>query len=99
MNIREQARFHTRQMVMMLLILVGFAVYAALLLPDRALGSSTQSYLEVVVEPGDTLWGIATEYNQEGRDVRELLYAIRKVNGLKGEPLQVGDVLIVPTSW
>ena len=38
---------------------------------------------EYIVQPGDTLWGIATEYAPKGMDKREYIFNIRKDNGLE----------------
>lgn len=49
----------------------------------------------VVVQPGDTLWGIAGEHAPEGSDVRVYVDALIEVNGLEG-PLQAGTRLRLP---
>lgn len=52
--------------------------------------------IEVVVQPGDTLWGLAREY-APSRDPRETIYIIRGANdGLDPGRLQPGDVVLVP---
>lgn len=43
----------------------------------------------VVVQPGDTLWGIAAENAPPGSDVRAYVDALIELNGLEG-PLQAG---------
>ncbi len=43
----------------------------------------------VVVQPGDTLWGIAGEHAPPGTDVRAYVGALIELNGLEG-PLQAG---------
>ena len=53
--------------------------------------------IEVVVQPGDTLWGLAREYAPV-LDPREAVYIIRGANdGLDPGRLQPGDVVLVPT--
>jgi hypothetical protein len=47
---------------------------------------------EYIVQPGDTLWSIATEIAPD-RDPREVVDALRAANG--GPELEVGDRLIV----
>ncbi len=52
--------------------------------------------VEVVVRPGDTLWGLARQY-APSMDPREAIYIIRGANdGLDPGRLQPGDVLLVP---
>jgi LysM repeat protein len=49
-----------------------------------------------VVEPGDTLWSIATSVSGTDRDVRAVVDEIRQVNGLVGADLVPGQVLTLP---
>jgi LysM repeat protein len=49
----------------------------------------------VTVQPGDTLWGIASSVDP-GADPRALIAEIRDVNGLAQSGLTPGQVLQVP---
>lgn len=52
--------------------------------------------VSVVVQPGDTLWGLAREY-APSRDPREIIYIMRGANdGIDPGRLQPGDVVLVP---
>jgi LysM repeat protein len=58
---------------------------------------NTSSSIEVVVEPGDTLWRIADQYNEQaGMSVNELLFYIQKENQLQSAIIQPGDHIIIP---
>jgi len=50
----------------------------------------------VVVQPGDTLWGVAEEYGPAHEDVRSIVYRIKQVNRLDTSLIHPGDVLLVP---
>ncbi|MGZ9584163.1 LysM peptidoglycan-binding domain-containing protein [Paenibacillus marinisediminis] len=52
----------------------------------------------VIVQPGDTLWGIAAAYlpADNNYDIREYIQDIMKHNGMKASNLQAGDVIEVP---
>lgn len=53
--------------------------------------------VEIVVRPGDTLWGLARQY-APSMDPREAVYIIRTANGgLDPGRLQPGDVVLVPS--
>ena len=53
--------------------------------------------VSVVVQPGDTLWGLAREY-APSRDPREAVYIIRGANdGIDPGRLQPGDVVLIPS--
>ena len=47
------------------------------------------------VHPGDTLWEIAAE-TSSGRDVRDVILDIERLNGLDGAPLQPGQRIALP---
>jgi nucleoid-associated protein YgaU len=49
----------------------------------------------VVVQPGDTLWSIATSLDGDG-DVRAVVDEIQELNGLAGAELVPGQVLQLP---
>lgn len=48
-----------------------------------------------VVQPGDTLWSIATRL-QTGRDPRQVVDAVARRNGLQDASLVPGQVLVLP---
>jgi nucleoid-associated protein YgaU len=49
----------------------------------------------VVVQPGDTLWSIATSLDGDG-DVRAVVDQIQELNGLNGATLVPGQTLLLP---
>ena len=48
-----------------------------------------------VVQPGETLWGIARTYGPSGGDPRRFVYRLEKMNDLSG-PLLAGQVVRLP---
>lgn len=48
------------------------------------------------VQPGDTLWAIASARTAPGTDVRETLQRIKEFNGLRGSTIHPGQVLLIP---
>ncbi len=57
--------------------------------------SSAASTRTVVVEEGDTLWGIASR-TAHGRDVREVVHKLEELNALAGPELVEGQRIVVP---
>lgn len=49
-----------------------------------------------VVQPGDTLWTLASRYTPTGGDVWATVHLIRDLNDLDGSLLYTGDQLEVP---
>lgn len=56
--------------------------------------------IEIQVEKGDTLWGIAQEINttvfNHDYDVRHLIYAIEEANSLDNAIIHPGQILVIP---
>ncbi|TMD95563.1 MAG: LysM peptidoglycan-binding domain-containing protein [Chloroflexi bacterium] len=60
-----------------------------------ARGSSDTAFTTVVVQPGDTLWSIASDH-YPGDDVRIRVQDIEQANGLRGPAIEVGQSLKLP---
>jgi len=60
-----------------------------------AVHGDTRPATTVVVQPGDTLWSIASEH-YPADDVRIRVQDIEQANGLQGSQLEVGQSLRLP---
>ena len=58
-------------------------------------GDTATTVTTVVVQPGDTLWAIATAHYPDA-DPRERVDAIEQLNGLAGPQIEAGEVLRLP---
>lgn len=82
------------------LIVISTVVVALVLL----LASSVQATPELLetadykVQHGDNLWEIADDFTPEGRDVRNTIAAIKRLNDLDSSIIQPGQLLEVPVS-
>lgn len=64
----------------------------------HASGLDEESYVQVTVKSGDTLWSLAKEHGPRGRDIRETIDRIRRINGLDDRAsLRPGEQLTIPT--
>ena len=63
---------------------------------NRADGLTEQQYLQIQVEPGDTLWAIAEEYMPDSMDRRESVHLISQVNDTSASELYPGQILDIP---
>lgn len=65
-------------------------------LSHSALGAGASSAPQtVVVQPGDTIWSIASSHYKDG-DLRERVYAIEQLNHLDGPTIAAGEELQIP---
>jgi len=76
--------------LLLALLLGGAALAAAGNPPGTASGLPT-----VVVEQGDTLWGIATRHAPD-RDPVATMAEIRRLNDLRGSRIETGQELVLP---
>lgn len=74
--------------VVLFLLLAGFS--------GLAQSSDNAQQLEVVVEPGDTLWQLANEHYDDSRDIRVVVAEIKAYNELDDVTIQPGEKLLLP---
>ena len=85
-----------------LVVVLGLAVllFAAFSLGRVGAEGSTSDAPQlrtVVVAPGDTLWGVASEL-AEGEDPRPVVEQIRRLNDLASGELRAGQQLVLPAA-
>lgn len=59
--------------------------------------SSNQTTTTVVVKPGQSLWDVASATGSD-RDIRETIWMIQQLNGMKTSEVLAGQELVVPAS-
>jgi nucleoid-associated protein YgaU len=77
------------------LAVLGAVAAANLALALVVHGGTPAVYTEVVVQPGDTLWSIATEHYPSD-DVRIRVDDIERLNGLHSPRIEAGQTLRLP---
>ena len=58
--------------------------------------ATTDTYMQVTVTDGDTVWNVAEEHCGKNADVRSLVDEICAINDVKAGDVQAGDTLFVP---
>lgn len=76
-------------------LVLGAVALVSLGFAAGAHGSSSAPYTTVLVQPGDTLWSIASEH-YPADDERVRVDDIEQANGLHGPVIQVGQTLRLP---
>ena len=98
---RERAARAYRRMVLTRLAVL-FAVLAVITtagisaLTTAFARDTGMEYETVTVAKGDTLWGIAAEYNYADRDIRTVVDKIMIANNMKSADIRVGDIINIP---
>lgn len=97
----EQNHYNSRKLVRTILLFGLLFLFCVGIVQawgdDDSVSEQTSLVTErVLVQPGDSLWEIATEYKPNGMDTREYIYKIVQLNDLRGHTLQSGIVIDVP---
>lgn len=83
---------------LLLLILVFGAVLTRIAIKKNIQQEvNEKSYRVVVVEEGDTLWGIYHRYPVEN-DLKKYIKEVENLNGIKGSVIQTGQKIVVPNN-
>lgn len=97
---RSSVRLTRRGRLVVFVTSLLLVLTAAFFLAGGAVGTSEKGEpvpTEIVmVGPGDTLWGIASEAATDG-DVRSMMTRIERLNALESAALSAGQKLRVPT--
>ncbi|MGE5561281.1 MAG: LysM peptidoglycan-binding domain-containing protein [Chloroflexota bacterium] len=64
--------------------------------PHLRPAAASPRLLEVTVDTGDTLWGLASRYSPTTKDIRSTVSEILRINRLASAELQPGQVILVP---
>lgn len=81
---------------LMMLIMATLLVYSGYVLGNCAAADKVYTTRTVTVYSGDTMWDIASQWTEDGEDVRAVIYRICETNGLKTTDLQPGQKILVP---
>ncbi|BBI33656.1 LysM peptidoglycan-binding domain-containing protein [Cohnella abietis] len=65
---------------------------------SSAIVPATQEELVIVIDSGDTLWGLANTYKKNTLDTREAIHQILKRNRLATSDLTIGQTVIIPAT-
>jgi hypothetical protein len=95
-----ELRLTRRGRLVVVLVFLAVLMGAVLSLGGYSAASDSRGPVQptrtVVVEEGDTLWGIASR-TAAGRDVREVVHELEELNALPGPELLEGQRIAVPT--
>jgi LysM domain-containing protein len=97
---RKRAHLTRRGRLVLIALTAVVALAVAGLLMGLTSGTATQrsepvGQRSIVVQPGQTLWSIAQDVAPD-RDIREVIYEIRQINGLDSAMVRSGQRLVLP---
>ena len=96
---RKTFRFRFRSLMLagifMLALILGIVLLTAGV-TCAGENNPPRTYESRLIENGDTLWAIASEYSDEEKDIRACVSEIKRLNNLSGDTIHVGHYLLVP---
>jgi nucleoid-associated protein YgaU len=93
---RRERRIRGLVRLAVLVVIVVVVVWAGARVANATADRSAVSERVHIVHPGDTLWEIAADAYGGGRDLRPLVYAIQRSNGLPSADITPGLRLVLP---
>ncbi len=90
---RQRSASHVRAFLVISTLAVAILLFLASAVQATNRVTPTVSYR---VHAGDTLWEVAVAQGPEGADPRQVVAAIRRINGLEGSLIRPGEVLRIP---
>lgn len=75
-----------------LFIMIVFSAFSGV----ESDASTADTYRQVQVSQGETLWEIASEFSSSNQDVRTTVKEICEINDIQPEDIQAGDTIFVP---
>lgn len=95
-------KLNMKRIIKLNVVMIVLAILLLLFIHSTSLSYKEVEYNEIYVCRGDTLWNIAKseqENNEyyKGKDIREIIFDIKKVNNLTSPDLSVNQKLLIPS--
>ena len=81
---------------MAIVILMSIFIITTLAGFNDVSGSTVDKFEYRTVYAGETLWSIASDYNDGSEDIRQTIYDICQANDVTAETLAAGQELVIP---
>ena len=95
-------KLNTKRIIKLSVVIGILVIMVLLFIHSTSLSYKDIEYREMYVSRGDTLWNIAKSEQEnnmyyKGKDVREIIFDIKKVNNLTSSDLRVNQKLLIPS--
>lgn len=90
-----------KKFIRMIFILIGMVVILTIMFSNKSFSKGEIKEKTIFVSSGDTLWNIASQEQETNnyysdKDIRDIVYEIRKLNNLNNnDALKVGQKLVI----
>lgn len=94
--IKSRRRFVCFVFIVLLLIVSAISFITTAAGFNTVLGMTEPRFLEIRIEPGDTLWELAGEYMPRDMDRRKSVYVLCRLNHISASELSPGQIIKIP---
>jgi len=84
--------------VFLILFTLSVFLLGGLFFTPSSGATEVQKYISIEVKPGDTLWQIASEHMNKGKDIRKLIYEIKAINSMDDSAIFPGQLIKIPVN-
>lgn len=92
-RIKSRIRF---TLFMTIAILMIISITGTLIGANQAESLTKPVYSEIIVQSGDTLWNLAEQFGPDGKDLREVVYEICRINDISADSIYPGQAILIP---
>lgn len=84
-----------------ILIVLGIIFILSLVIVKSTLSYTTKEYKTIYVKPGDTLWSIASDLQEndnyyDGKDIRYIIGDLKEINSLNTSTVYINQEIQIP---
>lgn len=83
-----------RTFIFSLVLIVSLIIFM-IISTTKVYSANALKFESVYVEKGDSLWKIASQYNNNLR-IDDFIHTIEKLNNIKNSEIYPGDILLIP---
>lgn len=91
MKIVNKRKFIKSIITLIFIIIISFICLSQIFNKEEI--ETTQ--IQYTVSKGETLWDIAKEFKQDGQDIREYIYEVKKINNMTSSMIYEGQVITI----
>lgn len=96
MKKHHRIKSHVRFTIFVTLVMILCLSTVVSVFGKDADAMTKQTYTEIRIQTGDTLWELAKAYGPKDEDIRQVIYAICEINHITADELQSGQTIQIP---
>ena len=92
---RIKSRFRFTLFITIVLVLI-ISIVGTVIGLNTVDSLTKNTYSEIQIQSGDTLWDLAREFGPDDQDVRKVVHAICTLNNISAASIRPGQTILIP---